>query len=84
MSFLVHDNRKESTRLNNYTIKNIYDSSRWEDIDTKLRDLLIEKKSPIRVTYIDFPKDKYFEHFSHQINCLKDRNKKNDLFILEI
>jgi len=38
----------------------------WEDIDTKLRDLLIEKcpiRITIRITDIDFSKDKYSRHF---------------------
>jgi len=45
------------------TIKNIYDPSQWEDIDTKLRDLLVEKCT-IRITDTNFSKDKYSRHSS--------------------
>ena len=33
----THDNENEIARQNDYNIKNIYDSSQWEDINTKLR-----------------------------------------------
>jgi len=39
------------------------DPSQWKNIDTTLRDLLVEK-GPIKVTDMDFPKDKYSRHFS--------------------
>jgi len=29
-------------RRNNFTIKNIYDLIQWKNIDTKLKDLLVE------------------------------------------
>jgi len=59
----TQDNDNEIARQNDSIIKNIYDPSQWEDIDTKLRDLLVEK-CHIRITDIDFPKDKYSRHFS--------------------
>jgi len=58
----MNDNGKEITRSNNSTIKNIYDQSKWENINTNLRDLLAQKGS-IRVTDIDFSNDKYSRHF---------------------
>ena len=59
----TQDNENEIARQNDSNIKNMYDPSQWENIDTKLRDLLVEKV-PIRITDIDFPKDKYSRHFS--------------------
>jgi len=59
----THDNENEIAKQDYSNIKNIYDPSQWEDIDTRLRDLLVEK-DPIRITYIYFPKDKYSRHIS--------------------
>ncbi|XP_062119136.1 uncharacterized protein LOC133832872 [Humulus lupulus] len=42
---------------------NIYDLGWWKIIDTKLRDLLVEK-CPIRINDIIFPKDENSRHFS--------------------
>ncbi|PON35871.1 Zinc finger, TTF-type [Parasponia andersonii] len=53
---------------------NIFDSGRWENIiDSKLRDLLVEK-GPILENNINFPKDKNFRHFStiHYIQKLSN------------
>ncbi|KAL5543694.1 hypothetical protein UlMin_007478 [Ulmus minor] len=41
----------------------MYDPGRWENIDNKLRDLLVEKGS-IRESDINFPKDENSKHFS--------------------
>jgi len=59
----TQDNENEISRQNDHNIKNIYDPSQWEDIDTKFKHLLVEK-GPIRIIDIDFPKDKYPRHFS--------------------
>ncbi|KAH9671065.1 hypothetical protein KPL70_017197 [Citrus sinensis] len=42
----------------------IYDSGRWEKIDIKLRDLLVEK-GPIREYDVAYPKDENLRHFSN-------------------
>ena len=59
----THDNEEEIGRLDDSTFENIYDPSQWKNIDTTLRDLLVEK-GPIKVTDMDFPKDKCSRQFS--------------------
>jgi len=61
----INDNEEEIERLNNDSTfdKNIYDRSQWKNIDTNLRDLLVEKVS-IKITDIDFPKNIHSRHFS--------------------
>lgn len=39
---IVNDNVKEIGRLDNSTFESIYDPSQWKNIDTTLRDLLVE------------------------------------------
>ena len=47
----------------NYIPSKIYDPSNWKNIDTKLRDLLVER-GPIRDNGIIFPKGDDTRHFS--------------------
>jgi len=69
---------EEIERLNDdYTLdENIH--SQWKNIDTNLRDLLLEK-SPIKIIDIDFLKNKHSRHFSssNYIQILQmERNTK--------
>ena len=54
---------EEIEGLDDFTFENIYDPSQWKNIDTTLRDLLVEK-GLIKVIDLYFPKDKYSRHFS--------------------
>ena len=65
----THDNEKEIERLDDSTLKKKYDPSQLKNIDMTLRDLSMEK-GPIKVTDMDFPKNKYSRHFSSS-NYLK-------------
>lgn len=54
---------EENNELPNSIPENIYDPSQWNNIDTKLRDLLVER-GPVKISDIDFPKDEYSRHFA--------------------
>jgi len=73
---IVSNNQELLSNLNSCIPKNIYDPSQWNNIDTKLRDLLVEK-GPIRMSDINFPKDKHWRHFSttHYIQKLANGEK---------
>ena len=55
--------------MTNLLTNNIYDPSQSDNIDTKLRDLLVENGS-IRDNDLKFPLDKDRRHFSKCIYCL--------------
>ncbi|XP_060216814.1 uncharacterized protein LOC132644251 [Lycium barbarum] len=69
----VPKNQELLNDLDNCIPKNIYEPSRWNIVDTKLRDLLVEK-GPIRITDINFSKDNLSRHFSttHYIQILEN------------
>ena len=56
-------NNLEEKKMTNLLTNNIYDPSQWENIDTKLRDLLVEN-GIIRDNDLNFPIDKDRRHFS--------------------
>ena len=58
-----HNEENQTVDLNDCIPKNIYDPSQWINIDTNLRDLLVEK-GLIRINDIEFPKDEFSRHFS--------------------
>ena len=51
------------SELLDYVPINIYDPGQWKNIDTKLRDLLVER-GPMRENDLDFPNDENNKHFS--------------------
>ena len=61
-----HDKKLEANEYINETLDyrplNIYNPAQWKNIDTKFRDLLVEK-SPIRHNNSEFPKDANPRHF---------------------
>ena len=59
----INEEAEEVNQNPNQVPYNVYDPGRWENIDIKLRDLLVEK-GPIRISEIDFPKDENSRHFS--------------------
>lgn len=56
--------RDETEDFEEYCFSNnIYDPGRWENINNKLSDFLVEK-GPIRDNDLTFPKDEFSRHFS--------------------
>lgn len=54
-----HENECPETRFD----LNIYDPRVWDNLDAKMRDLLVEK-GPLRETNLKFPMDEHKRHFS--------------------
>ena len=52
-----------STELGKDETLNCYDPGQWKEIDTNLRDILVEK-GPIKIDDIEFPKNENNRHFS--------------------
>ena len=54
-----------STELGKDETLNCYDPGQWKEIDTNLRDILVEK-GPSKIDDIEFPKDENNRHFSKE------------------
>lgn len=70
---LVDEENIKINKLEESITNNIYDPSQWINIDTNLRDLLVEK-GPVRVANIDFPKDESSRHFCSSLYIQKLTN----------
>jgi hypothetical protein len=74
------ENLEENKIINdvsNSIVSNIYDPGQWENIDTKLRDLLVEY-GLIRDNNINFFKDENPKHFSITLYVRKLSNGENN------
>nr|KAJ0219733.1 hypothetical protein LSAT_V11C200070050 [Lactuca sativa] len=66
------DNEQTNSKDDN-TPLNIYDPSRWNNISTNLRDLIVEK-GPIKIYDFKFPKDQHLRSFSTSLYMQKIPN----------
>nr|KAJ0221479.1 hypothetical protein LSAT_V11C200067420 [Lactuca sativa] len=66
------DNEQTNNEDDN-TPLNIYDPSRWNNISTNLRDLIVEK-GPIKIYDFKFPKDQHLRSFSTSLYMQKIPN----------
>ncbi|XP_052619569.1 uncharacterized protein LOC128125953 [Lactuca sativa] len=66
------DNEQTNSEDDN-TPLNIYDPSRWNNINTNLRDLIVEK-GPIKIYDFKFPKDQHSRSFSTSLYMQKIPN----------
>ncbi|XP_052622849.1 uncharacterized protein LOC128128087 [Lactuca sativa] len=69
----IEIDNEQTNNENDNTPLNIYDPSRWNNISTNLRDLIV-KKCPIKIYDFKFPKDQHLRSFSTSLYMQKIPN----------
>ncbi|XP_052627080.1 uncharacterized protein LOC128133613 [Lactuca sativa] len=69
----IEIDNEQTNNENDNTPLNIYDQSRWNNISTNLRDLIVEK-GPIKIYDFKFPKDQHLRSFSTSLYMQKISN----------